>query len=98
MPCRDRECPVDLAALRSLFGWCALLNGGLLTVSALVIRFAHAQVFLAHSDWVTLSKEGFDLAIYLLLGIWKLLVIVFNLIPYLALVIILRVRRQSSLA
>lgn len=83
-------------SLQVFFGWCLLLNGALLVFSSLVIRFAHAQVFWMHSDWVALNNETFNLAVYLLLGIWKLLVIVFNLVPYVALVVMNRQQRNSS--
>jgi hypothetical protein len=83
-------------AVRRFFGWCTVLNGGLLILASVVIRFAHDQVFWVHTHWVALTQADFNEAIYILLGIFKLLVIVFNLVPFFALVIMDRQSRPAS--
>ena len=87
---------MNTIAVRRFFGWCTFLNGGLLIFASLVIRFAHDPVFWVHTHWVALTQADFNEAIYILLGVFKTLVIVFNLVPYFALVIMDRQQRHSS--
>lgn len=88
---------MNITTVRRFFGWCTVLNGGLLIIFAVLFRFSSDWIFGMHSHWVTLTREQFNLAIYLLLGIFKLLVIVFNVVPYVALVIMSRQQRKSSI-
>jgi len=81
---------MNITMMRAFFKWCTLINGGLLILSALLLRFAGGWVFGMHSYWIPISVDAFTLAIYLLLGFFKIMVVVFNLVPYLALVIIER--------
>ena len=78
--------------VRAFFGWCTVINGGLLILASLLIRFAAGWVFGMHSAWIPIPADAFNVAIYLLLGCFKIVVIVFNVVPYLALVIIGRGR------
>jgi len=79
---------MNITIMRAFFKWCTLINGSLLILSALLIRFAGGWVFGLHNYWIPISEEAFTMAIYLLLGIFKILVVVFNLVPFIALVII----------
>ena len=40
------------------------------------------------SRWFPISREAYDVAIYAFLGVFKIVFIVFNLVPYLALSIV----------
>jgi len=79
---------MDIHLMRAFFKWCTILNGGLLIVFSLIVRFAGAWVFGMHSQWIPISEDSFPDAIYLLLGLFKIFVIACNLVPYVALVII----------
>ena len=79
---------MDIAAARAFFMWCTILNGGLLIVSFLICAFAGDWVFRMHGKWYPIPRDAFNLAIYSLLGLGKLFVVMFNLVPYLALVIV----------
>ncbi len=41
-----------------------------------------------HNTWFSIPRETFDTAVYSLVGLFKILVVVFNVVPYLALSII----------
>lgn len=75
-------------ALRAFFLWCTILNGGCLVLSSLVLMLGGDWVFRLHGRWFAMPRETFNRALYSLLGLYKILVITFNLVPYLALVII----------
>jgi len=79
---------MNLQNLRAFFKWCTILNGAVLILWSLLIRCAAPWVFDMHHYWIPISAEFFPSAIYLLLGLFKILVIAFNLVPYIALVII----------
>ena len=58
--------------------------------SFLICILAGDWIFRIQSVWFPMSREAFTLALYCFLGAMKLLVLLFNLTPYLALVLIRR--------
>jgi hypothetical protein len=79
---------MDIAALRTFFMWCTILDVGLLILAFLVLAFAGDWVYRMHSRWFPMPRETFNVVIYSFLGVMKLFVWVFNIIPFLALVIL----------
>lgn len=79
---------MNINVIRAFFKWCAIINLGLLILASLFIRFAGDWVFGMHGGWIPITRDAFNREIYLLLGIFKILVIVCNIVPYLALVIV----------
>ena len=74
--------------IRAFFGWCSIINGGLLTLASILIRFSGDWFFGMHNKWIPITEDSFHLAIYILLGFFKIIVVVFNLVPYIVLMII----------
>ena len=71
------------------FKWCSIINIGLLMLLALMlIRFKDA-VYKIHTKMFPIPKESWSTLIYSFLGIYKLFIIVFNIVPYIALLIVL---------
>ena len=68
--------------------WCTIINGGLLIFSSLMCTFAGGWIYRVHSRWFPMSREAFNAVIYSFVGLYKILFITFNLIPYIALAII----------
>jgi len=79
---------MDIALIRKFLMWCTIINGGLLILSFLICAYAGNWVHQVHSRWFPISREAFNVAIYAGIGFMKMVIIVFNLVPYLALVII----------
>jgi hypothetical protein len=79
---------MDIAAWRAFFMWCTILNGGLLMLSFVIGAFGGEWVYRIHSRFYPISREAFNIAMYSLMGLFKILVLVFNLIPFLALLIL----------
>ncbi len=79
---------MDIPAIRAFLMWCTIMNGGLLIFSFLIFAFAGDWAHRIHSRWFPISKEAFNVVIYSWIALLKLVVIAFNLVPYLALVII----------
>jgi len=79
---------MDIGTLTTFFMWCTILNVALLVLSSLICVCAGEWVYGMHSKWFSISRETFNVAIYSFLGLYKILVIVFNVIPYVALLIV----------
>ena len=79
---------MTIETLTSFFKWCTILNAAILIYSSLFLCFAPGFVYRIQSKWYPISRETFDIIAYSYLGLFKVLFIVFNLVPYLALVII----------
>ncbi len=74
--------------LIQFLGWCIIINVGLLLWWSLFILFGRDFVYRAHSRIFKMSEESFVKIHYTGMMFFKLLVFVFNLVPYCALQII----------
>ena len=79
---------MDIATLRAFFMWCTVIDAGLLVLSFLFLAFAGDFVFQMPGRWFPMSREAFNIALYSFLGFFKILFLVFNLVPYVALLIV----------
>lgn len=79
---------MDLALLQDFFLWCTIINGGLLIFSFLMIAAAGDWVYTLHSRWFPISRETFYALMYATMAGFKVIVITFNLVPYVAMRII----------
>ena len=67
--------------------WCTVLNGTLLVLTGIILAFAGNTVYRIQSRWYPISRDAFNAIIYSFMGLFKLFFIVFNLVPYVALLI-----------
>ena len=79
---------MDIDTVKAFFMWCTILNGALLVLSSVMCACGGDWVYRMHSKWFTISREAFNVALYCFIGLFKVLVLVFNLAPYVALVIV----------
>ena len=79
---------MTLEAIRDVLGWCSAINIGLLLFWWLWFMLAHDFLYRFHGKWFKLSVEKFDAINYSLIGLFKIGIILFNIIPYFALRII----------
>jgi len=79
---------MDIQTVRAFFMWCTIMNGAMLAVSFVILACAGDWAYRMQSKWFPISREAFDVAIYSFLGLFKLFILVFNLVPYLALLIV----------
>lgn len=78
---------MTMQVLQSFFMWCSIINILLLFVMFAIICLAKNWAYKLHSRWFDISRRDFDLIIYCFLGIYKLLVFVFCIIPWIVLTI-----------
>ena len=74
--------------IRDVLAWCSVINVGLLLFWWLWLMLAHDLVYQFHGKWFKLSVEKFDAIHYALMGFFKIGIILFNIVPYLALRIV----------
>ncbi len=80
---------MDIRKLTRFFLWCTIVNGAVLIVSFAVFAIGGTEfVYQMHGKWFAVPRETFDAILYLLLGIYKIAILVFNLVPYVALRIV----------
>ena len=79
---------MNIDSIRAIFMWCTILNVALLALSSLLCLCAGDWVYGIHSKWFSVSRETFNVAIYSFLGLYKIFIFAFNLIPCIALLIV----------
>ncbi len=79
---------MDIQALKTFFMWCTIINGALLFLWTLMFKVAPDLVYRTQSKWFPIPRETFNVIMYSFLGLFKIIFLVFNVIPYLALLIV----------
>ena len=79
---------MDIVALKAFFFWCTVINGIVLLVMPLIFIFACDWACSIHCSLFKVSKEMSKTMAYSFIFLYKLLWMVFNLVPWLALLII----------
>ncbi len=74
--------------IREVLFWCFIINFGLLLWWLLFITLAHDWTYRFHGKWFKLSIDQFDTVHYAGMALFKLSIFFFNLVPYLALLIV----------
>ena len=79
---------MNIEMLTEFFMWCSIINGGLLTLWSLIFWFAPKIVYKTQSKLFPIPEEQFTVIFYKFIGYFKMIFLVFNLVPYVALLII----------
>ena len=74
--------------LRSMLGWCTILNWGILLVWWATIALARDWLHGVHRTWFDIPPRRIDEMHDQLMGLFKIGIFLFNLSPYLALRIV----------
>jgi len=76
---------MDIKRLRAALLWSALINYGVLLLWFLMFIVAHDWIYLLNGRWFRLSIEQFDMVHYAGMAIYKIGILLLNLIPWLTL-------------
>ena len=79
---------MSLATAHSVLLWCMLINLGGLTLWGLLIVLPHGWLHRLWGRWLRISPEQFDTVNFAGILFYEILVFVFNVVPYLALLIV----------
>ena len=80
---------MTLATLASFLMWCSIINYGILIFWALLYIFAHGFMEKIHGRWYRLTPEQYRVMNVSGIILYKLLIILFNIVPYIALRIVM---------
>ena len=76
---------MDFETLRPALLLCTIFNYAILIVWFVAFLFFHDAIHRLHGRWFQLSRERFDLVSYAGMALYKIGVLLFNLVPWLAL-------------
>jgi hypothetical protein len=79
---------MNIEVTRSFLLWCMVINYGVLMVWFLVFVFAHDWILRIHGRWFRLSRDQFDALHYAGMSIFKIGIIMCNLVPLIVLYIL----------
>ena len=79
---------MSIATVREVLLCCAGINYGVLLAWFLCFLLAHDWMYSLHGLWFHLSREQFDALHYAGMALYKLGILLFNLVPYIALYIV----------
>ena len=85
---RTAKSEMNIEFTRSFLLWCTVINYGILLVWFLVFVIAHDWMRRFHGRWFRLSDEQFDFLHYLGMSIYKIGILLFNLVPLVVLWIV----------
>ena len=74
--------------LRSVLGWCTLINYALLLFWFAMFVMARDWIHRLHGRWFSVPGDRFDAIHYALMGAFKLGIFLFNLVPYISIRIV----------
>jgi hypothetical protein len=70
-----------IAIVCKVLRWCAVINDGVLIVWGLFFLLAHDWMHGLHSRWFRWSVEQFDAIPYAGMALYKIGILLFNLVP-----------------
>jgi len=79
---------MSLEIIRSVLGWCSVINVGILLCWFVCITVAHDWIYRFHGRWFAMPVEKFNAIHYAAMALFKCGILLFNLVPYLALRIV----------
>jgi len=79
---------VNIQTITTFFMWCTVIDGAILILWTLMFALIPDLIYRIQSRFFPIHRETFNAVMYGFLGLFKLLFLVFNLVPYLALLLI----------
>lgn len=79
---------MNIEQLVELFKWMTIINFGIFIISAVLVMILRKMICRMHSKMFGLTEENVAVIMYSYLGIYKIAIIVFNLVPWIALLVI----------
>ena len=76
-----------MQTLTTFFMWCTIINGGLLVLWTVIYMLAPDLVYRTQSKFFPIPRETFDVVFYSFIAVFKIVFLVFVVVPYVALLI-----------
>jgi len=68
--------------------WCTIINGTIFLLWTTIYILAPDVVYRTQKKWFPIPRETFNIIFYSFLGLFKIVFLFFNLVPYVALLIV----------
>lgn len=68
--------------------WCTIINGSLLFFWIAMCIVAPDLVYRTQKKWFPIPRETYNVVMYSFLGLFKIVFLIFNVVPYIALLIV----------
>jgi hypothetical protein len=79
---------MDMEQLTQVFKWMTIINVVLLTLSSVLIMLLKNVMCRMHAKLFGIPEQSVAVAAYAYMGIYKVFVLVFSIVPYIALSIV----------
>lgn len=78
---------MNIEQATEFFKWLTIINVGLFMVSVVLILLMRKIICRMHSRMFGISEEAISIVLYSWLGLYKVMIWVFNIVPFVALII-----------
>ena len=79
---------MDILTLTSFFMWCTIINVGIMIAWVIVLASAPNFMYRVQTRWFPMPRESFNVIVYSALAMYRIVFVVFVLVPYVALLIV----------
>jgi hypothetical protein len=79
---------MTIATLTTFFMWCTIINVGMMIAWIIVLAAAPNLMYRMQTKWFPMPQETFSVIAYSALAMYRIVFVVFNLVPYVALLIV----------
>ena len=79
---------MDIQSITAFFKWCTIINIVVFACAALMFLIAPGLVYKTQTWLFPISREAFHVVFYSFLALYKICILIFNVVPYAALVIV----------
>jgi Family of unknown function (DUF6868) len=79
---------MDILTLTSFFMWCTIINVGIMIAWVIVLASAPNFMYRMQTRWFPMPRESFNVIVYSALAMYRIVFVVFVLVPYVALLIV----------
>lgn len=79
---------MNIEQLIEFFKWMTIINIGLLLFSTFAVVLLKPLMLVIHSKMFGITEKQISISIYAYLALFKILIIVFNIVPYISLLFV----------
>jgi len=79
---------MDIRVITKFFLLCSIINVALLLLSTMICMYAPDWLYNMHGNLFSIPRETLNVILYSYLGLYKIFIYIFNVVPLVALLII----------
>ncbi|HUU71459.1 MAG TPA: hypothetical protein VMW70_02445 [Burkholderiales bacterium] len=79
---------MSIETLTGFFMWCSIISTGIYCFWALCVVLVPDWIYRTQTRWFPIPRETYNVAIFSFMGAFKIVLIVFIIVPYVSLLIV----------